>query len=309
MKGIVSARDFARRLGTTAHRLRDLARDLDRSKYSHYRFWSEINKKTGKVRHFRIPDPELMDLQRKIKDNVLGKIDLADAAHGGVRGRSPYTNALPHLGQACVITLDVRQFFPRVRHYVVRNMLRREYGYGREVAHLLTRLTTLDGQLPQGSPTSTAVANVLLTNAVDAAVSVKAKRIGAENTRFVDDLALSGRNPRSLINDAARALSAVRLPIWRKKAKFQSKPKFKITPRSKPQEVTGLIVNCVAGPSISRKKRDGIKAAIFQAATLPAGVDRMMAINSIRGRLIHLRRFNPGSAVRLQKYFVRLCAE
>src|ERR1035441_3882608 len=188
MKLIISVRDLASRLGFSPERLRQLVREIDEYRYSHYRFWSEINEKTRKIRHFRIPDAELMCLQRRIKTNILDKLELSDAAHGGVRGRSPRSNALPHLNQPCVINLDVKEFFPRVRHYVVRVVLRRELGFGREVAHILTRLMTLDAQLPQGSPSSTAVANVLLTQAVDAPLSANARKIDAQSTRFVDDL-------------------------------------------------------------------------------------------------------------------------
>jgi RNA-directed DNA polymerase len=307
MKPIHSVRDLASRLGFSAERLRQLVREIDDAKYSHYRFWSEINAKTGKVRHFRIPDAELMRLQRRIKANILDKLDLSDAAHGGVRGRSPRSNASPHLNQPCVINLDVKEFFPRVRHYVIRDVFRRELGFGREVTHILTRLMTLDAQLPQGSPSSTAIANILLTEAVDAPLSANARMIDARNTRFVDDLTLSGVNPRSLINPTARALSRKRLPIWRHGNK--AKPKFKIVPNSKRQEVTGLVVNGKNGPSVSRPKRDGIRAAILQAAALSNGPERVSALNSINGRLVYLRRFNPGSADRLDEYLRRMCEQ
>jgi RNA-directed DNA polymerase len=243
LKPILSVRDLARRLKTSVERLRQIADEIARDFQSHYRFWSEKNKKTGKIRHYRIPKPELKEIQRRIKNNVLGQFELHDSAHGGIRGRSPHSNASKHLGQAWVITMDVKSFFPNVRHYIVYRLFRHELGCGNEVAYLLTRLTTLQGQLPQGAPTSTAIANLLLTKAVDVPVSRRALEIGAEYTRFVDDFSFSGHDPRTLINDAARALSRKRLPIWRKTTKFQPKPKLKIMPRSKRQEVTGLIVN------------------------------------------------------------------
>lgn len=154
--------------------------------------------------------------QRRIKNNILASITLGEGVHGGVRGRSPRSNATPHLGQPCVVNLDVRDFFPNVRHYVVYRMFRRELGFGRDVARLLTRLTTLDGQLPQGASTSTAIANVLALP-IDRPISVEAERFDVRYTRFVDDITLSGSNPRPLINIVGRMLSRRRLPMYRKK--------------------------------------------------------------------------------------------
>src|SRR5437899_9317974 len=145
-------------------------------------------------------------------------------------------------------------------------------GFGREVARLLTRLTTLDSELPQGAPTSTGVANLLLALPVDDPIAAEAKRLGVRCTRFVDDIVLSGPNPRPMINVAGRMLSKRRLRMHREKGKRQSKAKLKITPRSKPQEVTGLLVNTQSGPSVSRRRRDNIRAALFALRNATDGV-------------------------------------
>jgi RNA-directed DNA polymerase len=294
---ILSTRDFARRLGRKPERLRQIAAEIDENWELHYRFWSEVNSRTGKVRHFRDPRSELKEIQSKIKDLILSRIELSEAAHGGVRGKSPASNASLHLGRACVVTMDVKSFYPNVRHYVVYQMFRKELQFGREVAWLLTRLTTLRSELPQGAPTSTAVANILLTSAVDLPISRRARQRDIANTRFVDDIAFSGTNPTSLINDTARALSRRRLPVWRKNTKDPAKSKLKIMPRSQRQEVTGLVVNS----SVSRRKRAAIRAAIFQLRNTP-GETRERAVRSIHGRIGHVKAFNPGAAVRLARF-------
>ncbi len=85
---------------------------------------------------------------------VLDEFEVTEAVHGSVRGRSPASNASQHLGQSCVVTLDVKDFFTSVRYYIVYRMIRHELGMGRDVARLLTRLTTFRSYLPQGAPTS-----------------------------------------------------------------------------------------------------------------------------------------------------------
>lgn len=203
------------------------------------------------------------------------------------------------------MTVDVKSFFPNVRHYVVYRMFRHEFGFGKDVAYLLTRLTTLQSQLPQGAPTSTAVANLLLAAPVDAPVTAHAASRDVTYTRFVDDIALSGDEPRPLINLVARLLSRRRLRVHRTGAKSKPATKLRISHHSQAQEVTGLLVNSTNGPSISRARRDRVRAAIF--ALRPSQPQRVAqkAVRSILGRIAHVGRFNRGEAIRLKTYLAQ----
>ncbi len=298
MKAILSANDLSSRLGIPLARLYEIADDVK----PHYKLTALPDKKDKtKIRMLRVPAYELKDIQKRIRINILDRIDLDDGVHGGVRGRSPRTNAKDHLGQRCVINLDVKKFFPKIRHYIVYRMFLKDLGFGRDVARLLTRLTTYDGQVPQGAPTSTAIANVLLSVPVDGPVTKRAKSLNVRYTRFVDDVTFSGSNPRPLINLVGRTFSKRRLPMYRPKKNWSSKPKFKITPRSEPQEVTGLLVNARKGPSVSRQRRDKVRAAIFALRKSVGDGKAEKAVRSIRGQILHVRQFNPGSAKRLQR--------
>jgi RNA-directed DNA polymerase len=298
---ILSVRDLAWRIRIPIGRLKEISKNIE----SHYHVFSKVDEKKQKVRQFRNPSPELKEIQRRINKIILSLADISDIAHGGVVGKSTRSNATQHLGQPCVINVDVRNFFPNVRHYVVYRMFRRELGFGRDVARLLTRLSTLHSELPQGAPTSTSIANLLLSSAVDVPISDKSSATNSVTTRFVDDFTFSGSHPRSLINATAKSLSARRLPIWRKKGKFKSKLKLKITPLSQRQEVTGLVVNSRQGPSVSRQRRDAVRAAIYQVKNISDRPMRRKVLNSIRGKIAYIRGFNPGSAARLQRYIER----
>ena len=298
MKPILSANDLSSRLGIPLARLCEIADDIK----PHYKLTALPDKKDKtKIRMLRVPAYELKDIQKRIKNNVLDRIALDDCVHGGVRDRSPRTNATDHLGQRCVVNLDVKKFFPKIRHYVVYRMFQQELGCGRDVARLLTRLTTYGGQVPQGAPTSTAIANVLLSVPVDGPVTKRAKASNVRYTRFVDDVTFSGSNPRPLINLVGRMLSKRRLQMYRPKRKWSSKPKFQIAPRSAPQEVTGLLVNSQTSPSVSRQRRDKVRAAIFALRRSIDDGDAEKVVRSIRGQILHVRQFNPGSAKRLQR--------
>jgi RNA-directed DNA polymerase len=292
---VLSVRKLASMIGVAPARLSEIEQEIAADFASHYIVFSRIDPIKLKSRTFRNPRPELKFIQRRILRNVLAQIVIHEMAHGGIRGRSPSSNASLHLGAQCIVTVDIRDFFPSVRHYAVYRMFREELGFGRDVARILTRLTTVDSQLPQGAPTSTAIANLLLSLAVDENVSLTATKLALIPSRFVDDFAVSGCHPEAIINVIAQSLSKKRLRIWRKRTKL------KIMHRSQRQQVSGLLVNDPCRLSVSRPKRDGVKAAIFQLPLVEAGA-RAKAISSIRGRINYIRQFNPGSAARLDKY-------
>lgn len=302
MNPILSLNELAWRLRVPLTRLHEIAADL----VPHYRL--KVWKKGDKVRHLHVPRAELKTLLRRIKKVVIDPVPLTSAAHGGVRGRSPRTNAEQHLGKRCVVTVDVKQFFPQVRHTMVYRMFRRELGFGRDVASLLTRLTTYRAELPQGSPTSTAIANLLLTMPLDRRIEADALSRDVKYSRFVDDAAMSGDNPQPLINQVARQLSTRGLRVHRPNTKEPEKSKLRIMPRSGPQRVTGLTVNSSSGPSVSREGRDKVRAAIHALPSL-AGPDAQKALASIKGRIAHVAQFNPGSADRLNLYLRKAISE
>jgi hypothetical protein len=293
LQPILSIRDLASRLGIKPSRLVEVAENIE----SHYKV--HPLKQRGKTRMLNIPGADLKLIQRRINTNILSKMPLARTVYGGVRGGSPRRNAGEHSNQRCVINMDVKNFFPSVRHYMVFRMFRNELGFGRDVASLLTRLTTYNTYLPQGAPTSTAVANLLLAAPVDVPVSAEAERSGLRYSRFVDDIAISGGNPRPLINLIARLLSRRRLPIHRSKANGRSK--LKITPSGHAQAVTGLIVNAQKGLSVPKARRDEIRAAIY-AIRRSADHELQSAVASACGKIAYVAQFNAGAAQRLNGY-------
>ena len=149
------------------------------------------------------------------------------------------------------VTVDVKSFYDNVDHRAVFRTLR-EFGYGTEVARLLTKLTTRKGLLPQGAPTSGVIANLVLTRPLDVPTRLQTEITNTRFTRFVDDIALSGDRPTVHIGDVARRLSSQGLSIHRG-------GKLRIQPRSAPQKVTGLIINS-GRPTVPRRYRDNVRA-------------------------------------------------
>ena len=66
-------------------------------------------------------------------------------------------------------------------------------GFSHDVSSLLTKLTTYNGHLPQGAPTSTTIANLIFVPTGLELQSI-AEREGLRFTTFVDDVTMSSQS-------------------------------------------------------------------------------------------------------------------
>ena len=108
---------FRRLLGPgEGHDLAELARRLDLTETDlkaiqpTYREF-DVPKGSGGRRRIAAPEPPLKALQRRILRRLLARLKAHPAAHGFEHGRSVVTNALPHVGKAVVVRMDLKTFF------------------------------------------------------------------------------------------------------------------------------------------------------------------------------------------------------
>jgi RNA-directed DNA polymerase len=294
MKIFLSEQALAWELGVPLDHLREIA-DNPAANYNEFSRWKDTTHQQARM--IRNPRDDLKHIQRLIKRRVFGNDAFGPEVQGGISGRSPKTNAEKHLGARVLVAVDIRKFFDNVDHRMVFRMLR-EYGYSTGVARLLTKLTTRKGLLPQGAPTSTVIANLVLARSVDAPTRMQTERDGTTFTRYVDDFGLSGDNPAAHIGDIARRLSPCGLSIHRG-------AKLKIRPRSMPQTITGLNINS-GRPTVPRKYRDDVRASIHRLAALSDPATRATAVRKIVGRIAYIRQFQPAAARRLAGQLARL---
>ena len=186
------------------------------ARLQHYNY-RVLAKPDGNIRLIEAPKDRLKVMQRKILTQILERIPVHPVAHGFVTGRSIRTFAEPHTGKHVVLRMDLKDFFPTVSRAQIQTFFRTA-GYPERVADLLGGLCTnavphaiwnaadsraqpfavfeahqLYGKphLPQGAPTSPALANLCMYRA-DCRLSGLARAAGAAYTRYADDLAFSG---------------------------------------------------------------------------------------------------------------------
>ena len=161
-------------------------------------------------------------------------------------------------------------------------------GYGPRLASLLTRLTTRAGHLPQGAPTSDALANHVLA-AVDDRLIAIAEAFDLKLSRYLDNIDLSGTHTREAIPLVIGLLREHGYAVRHKKT-------FNAGPRSA-RVVTGYTVNSLRAPSVARAEQRRIRSATHELIQKRrAGQPTTELAERLRGRVAHLRRTNPGAA-------------
>lgn len=222
--------DLSSRLGVSASQLQAI-------EPTYHRF--ELPKRNGPPRKIAAPQEPLKRIQGTILRRLLSRLDVHPAVRGFEPGHSIVTNALPHVGKAVVLRMDIREFFTSTTARRV-NMYFRIIGWDAEAAVLLTKLCTLDGGLPQGAATSPRLSN-LVNYRLDARLGGLAASLGAVYTRYADDMTFSFEAD---IRDSIRgAIVSTKMILKDFGYRLHQDKKLRVSRRHNRQLVTGLVVN------------------------------------------------------------------
>ncbi|GAA5106980.1 hypothetical protein GCM10023339_04500 [Alloalcanivorax gelatiniphagus] len=263
---------------------RHLARLTSQRPLQHYRVSHRVAA-SGGIRVLEAPKPRLKALQRRLLREVVALVPPHDAARGFRPGGSVRSYAAPHAGRGVVLRMDLESFFASVTVSRVYGIWRTA-GYPEPVAHALAGLMTCvlplsawravpapgdDGlldahwrlgrrlaapHLPQGAPTSPALAN-LAAHRLDVRLAALASSWGGRYTRYADDLAFSGRTRWG--TGTSRLVDAVEGIVVDEGFRLHPR-KTGVMPRAGRQVLGGLVVN--ERPRVSRADVDRLKAIL-----------------------------------------------
>lgn len=180
-----------------------------------------------KVREIDRPCDPLLEVQRRIHHILLRDLSVPEYICGGVKGRSVLHNVAFHQNAKTLVTLDIKSWFLSITARRIYFVWRRVLNCSRKVARLLTTLTTFNGYLPQGAPTSTTLSNMVLYS-IDLAIRKVAKARGVAYSSWVDDLPLSGARARDLIPVVITTLKRAGFKISRSKLKVMGARKQRV---------------------------------------------------------------------------------
>jgi retron-type reverse transcriptase len=293
----------------------------------HYRL---LSKKSGKLRLIEAPKPCLKEIQRKILTEILDMIPVHPAAHGFIKGRSIKSFAAPHTGQRVVLRMDLQDFFPSIAARRIQAFFR-TVGYPESVADLLGGLCTnaarfdlwnevgseidwnllsearslyLRPHLPQGAPTSPALANLCAYH-VDCRLSGLAQSANARYTRYADDLAFSGDEVfmRSIERFKTRVAA-----ILLEEGFSVNHRKTRIMRESLRQCLAGVVINHHL--NVQRKEVDRLKAILTNCVRHGAESQNLEAHHDFRshldGRVGFVESINLAKGLRLRKVFEQI---
>ena len=249
---------LAKRLGMSVEALRAFE---PRYREQHIEKRGPYRSSKKATRELQIPSPDTMQLQRTIHDRILRRLRVHGAVHGFENGCSVAKNASMHSYRHVVLKLDLVDFFGQTKSARIESYFR-FIGWNDEAAATLTRLTTHEGSLPQGAPTSPALSN-RVNFALDHALQTQALQRYGCYTRYADDITVS-----FLLDDPQRVrgmIQAVRSIAKRYGYEVHSSKKLRVLRRHQSQQVTGLVVN--EGPRVPRKTRRWLRAVEHRMKT------------------------------------------
>lgn len=296
----------------------------------HYRYrW--VARRRGSPRLIETPKPRLKALQRRLLRGILDFIPSHDAAHGFCAGRSIKSFAAPHTGRRVVVRMDLQDFFPSIRFARIEALFFAA-GYPERTARLLAGLCTncapadawtdVGGllpkpeqrsaserryrslHLPQGAPTSPALAN-LAAYRLDCRLAALARSAGGRYTRYADDLAFSGDAP--FARCARRLVVRVGAIVLEEGFRIQHR-KTRIMKQSVCQRIAGVIVN--QRPNTARSDYERLKATLHNCVRHgPDGQNREGRPefrSYLVGRIAHVGMLNPARGERLKAIFAQI---
>ena len=220
----------------------------------------ETPKRSGGTRTIKAPIDALKLVQRRLStllQDCADEINLSKhrkdrVAHGFKRKRSIITNAKQHRNRRYVFNVDLEDFFPsinfgRVRGYFIHD---KNFALDKDVATVIAQIACDGNTLPQGSPCSPVISN-LITHVLDMHLVRLASRVACTYSRYADDLTFS-TNKKAFPSEIAEA-SATEPHTWVAGKELQrlirhcgfrlNCAKTHMQYRTSRQEVTGLVVN------------------------------------------------------------------
>lgn len=303
LKSAKSLHDVADLLGFKAAALSFiLYKKNGASKYKQF----DIPKRHGGTRQICAPMPELKLLQRRLSDllqNCVEEINAINSqddqiSHGFKRKRSIITNAKEHRNRKYVFNVDLTDFFGSINFGRVRGFLMKDKNFSlhADVATVLAQIACYENALPQGSPCSPVISN-LIGHVLDIHLVRLASQNGCTYSRYADDLTFSTNKPdfpariaKPTAGDEHQWSPGNELARLVKKCGFEMNPlKTRMQFRDSRQEVTGLIVNRKV--NIRSEYRHTVRAMVhslltkgsFEFVQKVAGTKGIATLNKIAG--------------------------
>lgn len=266
-----------------------------------------IPKRNGGKRLINAPKPWLKMLQKRLADVLYECVAEAEKtassrrplAHGFVKRYSIFTNASVHKNRRYVLNLDLEDFFPsfnfgRVRGFFIKD---KRFRLNEKVATVIAQIACHNNELPQGSPCSPIISN-LIGHLLDVRLVRLAEKYKCTYSRYADDLTFStNRNefpPALATQNPEKRQWELGWPLVKEiqDAGFKvNNDKTRMQLRGSRQETTGLVVNQKVNiKSEYYRKARAICHRLFSTGSyyISDPENPLSSLNKIEGILSHI---------------------
>lgn len=215
--------------------------------------------KGNSSREINAPDPELKEIQKNI-DKCLKHVKRAEWLFSSEINKSFVKNGKYHLDNKIFLTVDIKNFFDCCQREYVYQFFLKALQTSKDVAEILTDLTTLDNKIPTGCPTSQIIAYYAYEK-MFYEIAFEAKKLGFKFSLYVDDMTFSCDQN----NDVSELQKRIDIIL----RKYEHKPKYKKVKKyfskdNKP--ITGTIIKSNSEEKklfVPNKQRMAIKNLFF----------------------------------------------
>lgn len=229
----------------------------------------------GKTRTIEEPVGELKKVHKRLH-NLLSRVNHPEWLFSGVRGRSYIGNAFHHAGIRYAMLCDIGSFYQSAQSEYVFRFFRYRLKQAENIAWLITDISTFNGHLPTGSPSSPALAFRAYEPMFES-IRDLADESEAKFSLYVDDMTISSDKPlrAGLLKDLEFIVHRCKLDLKRSKTRFYGPRQWKT--------ITGVALSPVGEPTIPNRLRHEIKKlskALRKDGLLPEEVQRLHGLLS-----------------------------
>lgn len=308
-----------------------------------------LPKKTGGIRTIRAPRPYMKRMQARLYKKVLVPLHNKLGSHvtgyrtgfgtkaavtqhihpcevcdNAPEGTTAASHVCPRNGT--YVKIDLKDFFHTTRKWWIEDYLI-SVGYGAYVADLMAEIMTVPGLphpkkpdrkiigVPQGSPTSGAICNLVAAQRIDTPIMEYLKNMndmhgldatwGWRYSRYADDIAITcGKKVHNNLRN--KVIKDVKGLIWNAGYIVNAK-KTKVKTGRKQRKLLGLVFN--QKPNIDRRDYLRLRAIVFncwmhgfESQGLRAGYENAGQFRSwVQGKVNYVKHIHPKHGTKLQE--------
>lgn len=242
------------------------------------------------------PHPRLKELQRRLVERLLASVMYPAYVVGGVKGRNVRHALERHTCGRSMLGFDITRFFESTDVAHVRKVYRHLLCTPPEVEEALVALTTINGHLPRGAPTSSYLANLVLFADEPGLVAWLEgyEHFAFRYTRWVDDIIVTSR--QRLTSTAIAEVKSRVATMLRRRGLRLAKEKCVVLRHASCYVVHGVEVRG-RQMSIAKAKRRRVRAGVQQLVNAsrmgPLSDRQVERLHSLQGTVAYIHQFHP----------------